>query len=117
MLSKIRVLAVDPGGLLDSRAFSQTDVPLLWWVIIGIAGFLQPLIKRFLPNMNTSAGAARDVVDLAVSDEFAGREGHFFLRDENDSSPASHDEEVQRRLFAKSVEWCGIRQEDTVLPL
>jgi hypothetical protein len=67
--------------------------------------------------MNTSAGAASDVVDLAVADEFAGKQGHFLFRQEDDSSPASRDEEMQRRLFAKSVEWCGIRQEDTVLSL
>jgi hypothetical protein len=57
------------------------------------------------------------VVDLAVADEFAGRQGHFLFRNEDDSSPSSHDEEMQGRLFAKSVAWCGIRQEDTVLPL
>jgi hypothetical protein len=92
-------------------------VPILWRILIGIAGFLQPLFKRLNPKMNTSAGAARDVVDLAVADEFAGRQGHFLFRNEDDSSPSSHDEEMQGRLFAKSVAWCGIRQEDTVLPL
>ncbi|KAK7189883.1 hypothetical protein DPSP01_008408 [Paraphaeosphaeria sporulosa] len=116
-LSSICVLAVDPGGLLDSRVFAQADVPLLWWVLINIARFLQPLWRRFNPRMNTSAGAARDVADLAVADELAGKEGHFLFRDEDESSPASYDEEMQGRLFVKSVEWCMIRQEDTVLPL
>ncbi|KAL1606532.1 hypothetical protein SLS60_003937 [Paraconiothyrium brasiliense] len=116
-LSKIRVLAVDPGGLLDSRAFSQPDVPLLWKFVVSIAGFLQPLVKWLNPRMNTSAGAARDVVDLAVAEEFAGKEGHYLVREPDDSSPDSHDEKIQGRLFAKSVEWCGIRQEDIAIPL
>ncbi|KAJ4356517.1 uncharacterized protein N0V89_004551 [Didymosphaeria variabile] len=116
-LSKIRVLAVDPGGLVDSRAFSQADVPLLWRIVIGIANFLQPLVKRLNPKLNSSANAARDVVDLAVTEEFAGKEGHFLMREHDDSSPDSHNEKVQGRLFAKGVEWCGIRQEDTALPL
>ena len=111
------MLAVDPGGLFDSRAFTQDDVPRMWWLLITIVGYIQPLLKRFNPEMNTSAGAATDVADLAAAEEFEGKEGHFQLRKEYDSSVESHDEATQGRLFAKSLEWCGIRQEDTVLSL
>ena len=116
-LAGIRALAVDPGGLLDSRAFAQPDVPFLWWIGITIFSFLQPLIKYVAPQFNSTAGAARDVVDLAVADEFAGKEGHYLMRKAEDSSPDSHNEVVQGKLFAKSVEWCGIKQGDTVLRL
>lgn len=116
-LSNIHVLTVDPGGLLDSRAFSQPDVPFLWKILITVAGFLQPLVKFLIPKMNTSAVAARDVGDLAVAEEFVGKEGHFVMRAEEDSSPDSHDERMQEALFWKSVEWCGITQDDTVLSL
>ncbi|KAF1972327.1 hypothetical protein BU23DRAFT_580942 [Bimuria novae-zelandiae CBS 107.79] len=116
-LANIRTLAVDPGGLLDSRAFAQSDMPFTWKISVAIAYFIQPLLKRFKPRMNTSAGAAKDVVDMAVAEEFAGKEGHFVMRDQEESSPDSLDERMQGRLFAKSVEWCKIKQENTVLAL
>ncbi|KAJ4294203.1 hypothetical protein N0V90_007893 [Kalmusia sp. IMI 367209] len=116
-LSNIRALAVDPGGLMDSRAFSRTDLPLLWKIIVGAGYWLQPLAKRFNPRINSTSGAARDVVDMALADEFAGKEGHFVLREQQDSSPDSRDENMQGKLWDKSIEWCAIKQEDTVLPL
>lgn len=108
---------MDPGGILDSRAFAQPDIPLLWWIGIKLFSFLQPLVKLLVPQFNSSAGAAKDVVDVAVADEFKGKEGHYLMRKAEDSSPDSHDEAVQGKLFAKSVEWCGVKQEDTVLRL
>lgn len=102
---------------MDSRAFSQTDVPLLWKIIVGAGYWLQPLANRFNPRINSSAGAARIVVDMALTDEFAGKEGHFVLREQEDSSPDSRDETVQGKLWEKGIEWCGIRQDDTVLLL
>lgn len=116
-LANIHALAVDPGGLLDSRAFAQPDVPFAIRLAITIANFLQPLVKYLNPKFNTSRGAARDVVDAAVADKFAGKQGHYLMDKEEDSSPDSHNEVVQGKLFAKSVEWCGIKQEDTVLSL
>lgn len=67
------------------------------------------------PTLRRSADSAKDVVDLAVKEEFKGIDGHFEMRKKAASSPDSLDEEMQRRLWEKSVEWCGLKKEDTVL--
>lgn len=116
-MANIHVLAVDPGGLLDSRVFSQADVPFFIWFAITIASFLQPLVKYLNPKLNTTHGAAKDVVDIAVADRFAGKQGHYLMSKEDGSSPDSQNEVVQGKLFTKSVQWCGMKQEDTILSL
>jgi hypothetical protein len=110
-------LAIDPGGLLDSRAFSQSDTPATWKVIITIANTLQPLANFLNPNMNRSAAAAKDVIDIAVDPEFKGRDGHFIRRAEAESSPDSRIEEEQERVWQWSLKLCGVGQADTVLSL
>jgi hypothetical protein len=92
-------------------------VPAKWTNQISIANFLQPVLKYLKPTLRRSAEAAEDVVDFAVSPECAGRQGYFIMRTKAESSRASLDEEMQRALWDKSVEWAGISQGDTVLPL
>ncbi|KAF2686327.1 short-chain dehydrogenase/reductase-like protein sdr [Lentithecium fluviatile CBS 122367] len=113
----IRALAIDPGGLLDSRAFAQADVPASWKVMIGVANWLQPLLHFLNPGMNRSESAARDVVDLAVSEEMKGKEGHFMRRAETESSPDSRVEGEQERVWGWSLGLIGVGKEDTVLDL
>jgi hypothetical protein len=50
-------------------------------------------------------------------DEFAGQEGYFEGRTEKESSPDSLNEEMQRKLWRKSVTWCHLDVEDTVIEL
>jgi hypothetical protein len=116
-LENIRALAIDPGGLVDSRAFSQSDVPTSWKVIITIANTLQPLVRRINPNMNRSATAAEDVVRMACGEELKGKEGHYIRKTETESSPDSRVEEEQERVWRWSLELCGVGKEDTMLDL
>jgi hypothetical protein len=108
---------MDPGGIVDSRAFNYPTVPYLWQIILTIVNWLQPVLTLFKPTIRRAADAAQDLVDLSVAPQFAGQEGHFEMRRKVDSSPASHDEGMQALLWCKSLEWSGISQEDTVLPL
>ncbi|KAF2465119.1 NAD(P)-binding protein [Lindgomyces ingoldianus] len=124
-LKGLFALAVDPGGLLDSRAFSGPDVPRMWSTQVYIANLLQPLLKLLNPAFRRSADAARDVIDLAVGPQYAGKDGYFIMRKKADSSDASKNsvsnryknEDMQGILWKKSLEWAGINQKDTALPL
>lgn len=69
-------------------------------------------------DLMTSVGkAAKAVVDVAVSKEFAGSEGYFEGRKQVVSSPDSRDEDMQRQLWDRSVAWCGLQPGDTDLEL
>ena len=84
---------------------------------MAVANVLQPIIRFINPEMGRSTSSAKDVIDLAVSDELRGMEGHFVRRNTNESSPDSRVEKDQERIWRWSVELSGIGQEDTVLRL
>jgi hypothetical protein len=78
---------------------------------------LLPLLSYLNPLLTTVEQAAKPVVDIAVADEFAGQEGYFEGRTEKESSPDSLNEEMQRKLWRKSVTWCRLDVEDSVIEL
>lgn len=108
---------MDPKGLLDSRTFLRSHVPMYFQLLIRFGSWLLPLLQLFLPGLASVAQAAKPVVDVAVADEFTGREGYFEGREAVDSSLDSMNEEAQAKLWKKSVEWCGLRREDVVIEL
>ncbi|PVI01401.1 NAD(P)-binding protein [Periconia macrospinosa] len=116
-LKNISVLTVDPGGLLDSRAFSQKDVPRLWSTIIRVVGWMYPIIKYVLPQMRFTAAAAAELVGFALDPEHAGKCGYYEVGKLSASSVASQDEKLQVELWKKSIGWCGIEQRDSALRL
>ena len=81
--------------------------------------WLLPLLRVFgvVPRVVTVEEAAKPVVEVAVSDRFAGQEGYFEGEQKMESSPDSMDEDMQNALWRKSVEWCGLRKEVTMLEL
>lgn len=102
---------------MDSRAFSQADIPFAWKAIVTVGSFLQPLFASVNPKMNKSAAAGKDVIDIAVSEEWAGTEGHFLRRNRKESSKESLVEADQERVWKWSVGLSGVGKEDTVLRL
>jgi hypothetical protein len=108
---------VDPGGLVDSRAFSGPDIPQQWSRKITVANWLQPVLSFLNPTIRRSAHAAKDVIDLAVGPRGEGQRGYFIMSNKAESSKASQDEEMQVRLWDRSVEWAGLTQKSTSLSL
>jgi hypothetical protein len=86
-------------------------------VLMTIGSWLLPLLRLFQPALVSVQHAAKPVVDLAVADEYAGHEGYFEGRDKVNSSFNSLIESVQGMLWAKSVEWCGLKVGDSVIEL
>lgn len=56
-------------------------------------------------------------MDIAVADEYAGHEGYYEGKAKIESSPDSQNEDIQKILWKKSVEWCGLEAPDTVIAL
>ncbi|KAH5246005.1 hypothetical protein HBI71_182810 [Parastagonospora nodorum] len=113
----IRVVTIDPQNLIDSKTFMRSHVPMFIKVLMTIGSWLLPLLRLFQPALASVQQAAKPVVDLAVADEYAGQEGYFEGNAKVGSSFYSLIESVQGMLWAKSVEWCGLRAEDSVIEL
>lgn len=63
------------------------------------------LVKRFLKS---PAVAARPILDLALSPEYAGVTGKYFeMEKPAKSSKDSYDEELEKRLWKSSEQWTG----------
>jgi hypothetical protein len=75
------------------------------------------LLKFINPVLRRSATAAKDVIDFAVGPHGKGQTGYFIMSSKAESSQASQDEEMQAKLWDRSIEWAGIAQEDTILTL
>jgi hypothetical protein len=84
-----------------------------------IVTWLLPLLKviGIAPRLVTVEQAAKPVIEVAVSDRFAGQKGYFEGDQKIESSPDSLEVETQKALWRKSVEWCGLCKEDTVIEL
>jgi hypothetical protein len=92
-------------------------VPWSVRILFTIISWFQPVLKFMSPQFMLVKQAAPPFIDVAVTDEFAGREGYFESKLQVESSPDSRDEEMQKELWKRSVAWCGLRQEDTVVDL
>ncbi|KAB8296004.1 hypothetical protein EYC80_008818 [Monilinia laxa] len=123
-LRKITALALDPGGLPDSRCMSSgSDVPAMWTFLMkGILnplflGLLRPVFKHTVPKLSlrSTSEAAVDLVEMAVGEGFRGERGHFVMGERDESSPETRDEGKQRAVWGKSLEWAGIGKGDTGL--
>jgi hypothetical protein len=98
--------------LANTLSRTAKACPHLQWipVVLPVLSFLNPTIRR-------SAHAAKDVIDLAAGPCGAGQRGYFIMSNKAESSKASQDEEMQAKLWNRSVEWAGITQQSTSLPL
>ncbi|KAI1853499.1 hypothetical protein JX266_001483 [Neoarthrinium moseri] len=117
-LEKITVVAINPGGLIDSRAL-RTNTPMSMAVMQTLV--LKPLLPllRFLmgPTIRPAAPAGVDVVDIALDPKFAAERGFFTLLQKDESSPESRDEQTQSRLWTQTLTWAKINKDNTLIPL
>ncbi|TEY52431.1 hypothetical protein BOTCAL_0258g00010 [Botryotinia calthae] len=114
-LSKISAVAMDPGGLTDSRCMSS-GVPSAWWILMrGVLGPLQPLLRYLVPTLRNTKIAATDLIDISVGEEYRVSSGYYVMLNKEESSPESQDEEKQLKLWKKSMGWIKISQDQTPL--
>jgi NAD(P)-dependent dehydrogenase (short-subunit alcohol dehydrogenase family) len=115
-LSKISVVAINPGKLADSRCMTtNTPVDMHWLQRYLLLPFL-PLFKLAMgPTLRTAGSAAIDVVDLAVNPKYANKRGFYTMLQEDESAPQSRDKNIQESLWKKTLEWARITPENTAL--
>ena len=65
--------------------------------------------------MRTVSKAAAAVASLATNTAYPKQRGYFTLLKEDSSSPDSMNEEMQQKLWVKSMEWAKITRENTAL--
>ncbi|PLB55667.1 NAD(P)-binding protein [Aspergillus steynii IBT 23096] len=115
-LKNITVVAINPGNLTDSRALqvnTPTQVKIMSSFIIRPFSFL---LRRFMdPTMRTTGEAAADVVGLAINTISPGETGYFTLSKKDKSSTDSYNEDVQDKLWKKTLEWGSITKENSPL--
>ncbi|KAI5791974.1 short-chain dehydrogenase/reductase-like protein sdr [Geopyxis carbonaria] len=114
-LKNITCVAMDPGGMPDSRCMSK-DVPKAWTYLMKyILSPLAPVLRRAIPTLRNSSVAAKDMVEVAVGESVKGKRGYFTMAAEDRSTEEAYDEAKQELLWRKSLEWAGIKPADTVL--
>ncbi|KAH8427559.1 uncharacterized protein LDX57_005273 [Aspergillus melleus] len=115
-LKNITVIAINPGNLTDSRALqvnTPTQVKVMSSFIIRPFSFL---LRRFMdPTMRSAGEAAADIVGLATGKINPGEGGYFTLSKKDKSSSDSYNEEVQEKLWKKTLEWGGINRANSAL--
>ncbi|KAI0023372.1 putative short-chain dehydrogenase [Xylariomycetidae sp. FL0641] len=115
-LRHITAVAVNPGGLGDSRVFA-TNTPvrvrlLQRLVMVPFMGLINRLSDR---TFRSAAAGAADVVRLAVGDAHPGERGYFTMLDPDESDPLTRDRDVQDRVWRKTLQWARITPDNTAL--
>lgn len=117
-LKNITVTAMDPGGMPDSRCMAGDSIPASWKFLMRyVLAPLQPVLKHVVPTLRTATSAGVDLVELAVGPGASGKQGYFTMLNSDKSSKESYDEEKQKILWGKSLEWANLSSEDTVLKI
>ncbi|KAH6649420.1 hypothetical protein F5144DRAFT_607593 [Chaetomium tenue] len=112
-LSPITVTAMDPGGLVASRAHSEQNSSMRW--AFGVINVLMPLVRHLTTAVRTTADAGQDLVALSVGLEFKGKRGYFIAQRQAASAEISRHPEIQKELWDACWKWAGLVGEETVL--
>jgi hypothetical protein len=67
------------------------------------------------PTFRSSAAAGVDVAELATNTAHPGERGYFTMLKKDKSDPITMDEDVQQRVWRKSLEWAKITKDNTAL--
>ncbi|CAG8979680.1 hypothetical protein HYALB_00003911 [Hymenoscyphus albidus] len=113
-LKDITAVALDPGGLPDSKAM-RSGVPGLWKYGMKVLGAFQPIMKYAIPTLRSAKLAAVDLIELAVGKKYIGTKGFYEMSEPSQSSPESNDETKQQKLWTKTLEWAHMTKDDASL--
>jgi hypothetical protein len=85
-------------------------------MIGGLMNYMQPVLRFAKPTLRRTKYAGPDLIDIAVGQQFSGKQGYFVINQESASSPESQDAAKQKTLFEQTLSWCGIRSSDIFTP-
>ncbi|OQD62843.1 hypothetical protein PENPOL_c011G07377 [Penicillium polonicum] len=112
--NKITVTAMDPGGLVNSRAHvAQRSVIR---ILFRLFALLLPVIKLFTYKLRSNSDSARDVLALALAPEYASVRGHFNGRKPQPPARISEDEAKCEAIWEACWNWVDMTEGETCVP-
>ncbi|KAF4464936.1 dehydrogenase reductase [Fusarium albosuccineum] len=112
-LSNITATAMDPGGLVDSRAnYKQKPGPR---AIFTVVNWLIPVLKHLTTDVRRSADAGKDLVEVSVGPSFKDVRGYHIGIRRGDPTPSSQDVDKRKTLWKACWEWAGLEKHETAL--
>lgn len=112
----ITVVTVNPGGIGDSRVFtSNTPRSVKLQQKFIMKPFMSVIHRLVDPTFRSAAEAGIELAELAVDKAHPGERGYFTLLEKDESDPITMDEDVQKRVWQKSLEWAKITKDNTAL--
>ncbi|KAJ5961370.1 Short-chain dehydrogenase/reductase SDR [Penicillium vulpinum] len=111
---KVTVTAMDPGGLVNSRAhIVQRPITR---ILFGLLSLLLPVIKLFTYKLRSNSESARDVLALALDPEYESVRGHFNGRMPEPPARISKDEAKCEALWEACWNWVDMEEGETCVP-
>ncbi|KAJ5087244.1 hypothetical protein N7456_010860 [Penicillium angulare] len=110
-LKEITVTAMDPGGIVDSRAHFAQRMSVR--ILFRVFALLLPILRLFTRQVRSSADSARDLVALAASPAFHSVKGHF--NGDRPQAPAVVVKDGQHceAIWNACWEWSNMMESDT----
>lgn len=109
----IHINAFDP-GLVPGTGLAKNYPPFLKFISNNVL----PLLRFFVPNVNTQQNSGKRLANLAYADQYKNAKGKYFEGvKEIGSSTDSYNKEYQNSLWKTSVELLGIKENETSISL
>ncbi|EWG53681.1 hypothetical protein FVEG_12061 [Fusarium verticillioides 7600] len=112
-LSGITAIAMDPGGMVDSRAH-RIQTPFMRFAFSLVLISL-PILRYLTDTMRTAAQSGRELVELSVGERFKGTKGYFMGARREEEDIACKDVHKRELLWNACWKWAGMKEEETVL--
>ncbi|KAL5602410.1 hypothetical protein FOBRF1_009943 [Fusarium oxysporum] len=112
-LSGITAIAMDPGGMVDSRAH-RIQTPFMRFAF-SLVLILLPVLRHFTDTMRSAAQSGRELVELSVGERFKGAKGYFMGARREEEDIACKDVHKRELLWNACWKWAGMKEEETVL--
>ncbi|KAL3429617.1 hypothetical protein BDV09DRAFT_39585 [Aspergillus tetrazonus] len=112
-LSTITATAMDPGGLVESRAQSGQKASVQH--LFAVIKLLMPILKHITTTFRTNKDAGRDLLAVSLDPAFQGKRGYYVGQKQEAAASVTGDAAVQRRLWEACWQWAGLAPEETVL--
>ncbi|KAL9573092.1 hypothetical protein ACKAV7_002777 [Fusarium commune] len=112
-LSGITAIAMDPGGMVDSRAH-RIQTPFMRFAFSLVLISL-PVLRHFTDTMRPAAQSGRELVELSVGERFKGVKGYFMGARREEDDIACKDVHKRELLWNACWKWARMKEEETVL--
>ncbi len=111
--TNIRVNAFDP-GMVPGTGLARTYPPLLQFLWKNV----MPILTWFKHNVNTAKNSGKRLANLAYADQYKNAKGKYFEGEkEIKSSTDSYKKEYQDTLWASTIDFLDIKQNETSVSL